>query len=136
MKVTVRIHRKTGLDFKTKKIDDDERITLRKRGKGRAEWRPKVNGLEIKHGWFGRSKYFTDIFPDALETWTVNYPEIVTPALTKEQIIEFGNWEAMRARFRSIKDMGKTSSIMYIILAVQIVSIVITFLLSSGRLRI
>jgi hypothetical protein len=137
MKVTVRIHRPTGLEFKTKKIEHDGKVTLRK-GKGKAEWRPKITGLGIQHKMFGRVKYYADIFPDAAATWTPDFSKasIDTPGLTKEQIMEFGDWDALKARFRSIKDMSKTPMIMYVILIVQIMSIVLTFLISSGRLRL
>ena len=73
MKVTVRIHRPSGLELKTKKLEDDETVILRKTGTKKFDWRPKIRQLEAKHSWFGRTKFYADVYPEAVESWTYEY---------------------------------------------------------------
>lgn len=139
MKVTIRIHDDDGsIRFKKVKIDDDGKITLRKRRKDRSIWRANLSGTERRHKWFGRVDYYADIFPEAPKTWLIDHEkeEVTKPRLTKEDIIAFGKWEALRARYRNIKDLMKTPTISYVICVLIILNIALTWLFTSGRLKL
>jgi hypothetical protein len=136
MKVTVRIHRATGLDFQTKKIDDDGKITLRKKSRDHAGWRVGIGSLESKHGYFGRVKFYADIFPNATETWTYDYdvPDATKPKWDKDQSHKFISAKILEKAAEEPKEKGTTGTLLLAVLI--IVGIVINILLISGRLRI
>jgi hypothetical protein len=138
LKVTVRIHKDDGsVQFKTKKLEDDGKVTLRKRTKNDRGWRPKVAWKEEKHSRFGRVKYYTDVFEDAPETFQMNLKDksLARPELEQTEVTRYAKSKVFEKRYMTdSKPMG--SMILYVILIVQIVSIVLTFLLSSGRLRL
>ena len=136
MKVTVRIHKATGLEFKTKKIESDEHVTLKKGTKKQGGWRPLVKGLEPKIGWFGRTKFYTDVFPDAEETF-INDPTVPAdklPKFTKDESTRFLNKKILDRAGEDVKEKGSMGTMIIAILVV--VGIVINILVSSGRLRI
>jgi len=138
MKVTVRIHKPDGsVEFKTKKIEDDGKVTLRKQKKYDRGWRPKVTWTETKHLRFGRVKFYTDVFQDALETFQMNLKDksIERPELEQKEVLRYAKSKVFEKRYMSaVKPISST--MLYVIVIIQVVSIVITFLLTSGRLRI
>src|SRR4030042_1545465 len=137
-KVTVRIHKDDGsVVFKTKKIEDDGKVSLRRKSKYEREWRPKVSWKEEKHGRFGRVKYYTDVFQDATETFQMNVKAktVERPELEQKEVTRYAKSKVFEKRYMT--DSKQTSSfILYAILIIQIVGLVLTFLLSSGRLRL
>ncbi len=136
MKVTVRIHKPEGLELKTCKVEDDGYITLRS-GKGKAGWRPKITMVEAKHGWFGRAKFFTDIFYEAEETWKIDptVKETEMPKWTKQQSTRFINAKVLEKAGEEEKNKGVGMGI-WIIAILVIAMGIVQILISTGRLRI
>lgn len=136
MKVTVRIHKSTGLEFKTKKIEDDGRITLIKDSRKKAQWRPEIGGIETKHGWFGRAKFYTEVMPNANKTFIINgelKPEEI-PKWDKNTSKAFINKKILEKAGEEMKD--KNPSMALLLLGILIIAnIAITILMVSGRLR-
>lgn len=138
MKITIRVHQDDGaVRFQTKKLEADGHVTLRNKGKYDRGWRPKITWKEEQHLRFGRIKYYTDIFQDALETFQMNIKDktLIRPELDQKEVTRYAKSKVFEKRYMSA---GKqfSSTLLYVILVVQIVSIIITFLLSSGRLRL
>ena len=136
MKVTVRIHYPTGLKFQTKKVEEDGRVTIKKGTKKQGGWRPLVKGIEAKIGWFGRTKFYADVFPDADETWKIDHtiPQVNQPKFTKDESTRYINKKILDRAGEDVKEKGSMGTMIIAILV--IVGIVINILVSSGRLRI
>lgn len=136
-KVTIRIHKPTGLEFKTKKIESDGRVTLIKDARKKAEWRPKIKQLEPKIGWFGRTKFYADVLPYAEETFIINSetnPENL-PKWDKDTSKAFITKKILDKAGEEMKDKGAGAA-MWVLGVLIIINMVLTFLLVSGRLRL
>ncbi len=137
MKVTVRIHHTTGLELKKKTIEDDGKVTLIKDSRKKAEWRPLIKQLEPKRKWFGRAEFYADVWPNADETWIYDgsiKPE-EQPKWTKNTSKAFIGKKILDKAGEAEKDKGP-GSVLWVIAILVIVNIVLTFLLTSGRLRL
>jgi len=137
MKVTVRIHKSTGLELKKKKIESDGRVTLIKDSRKKAEWRPLIKQLEPKHKWLGRTDFYADIWPKAEETWTYDgtlSPD-KQPKWDKDRSKAYIGKKILDKAGEEMKDKASGMGI-WIIAILVIVGIALNFLLSSGRLRL
>ncbi|MCJ7633906.1 hypothetical protein MUP77_16160 [Candidatus Bathyarchaeota archaeon] len=136
MKVTVRTHTPSGLTFKKYKVSSDgKHLLMRKETKKKAGWNPLIGTMEVKHKWFGRTSYYTDIFPEAEQTWTVDYGQkaVDAPKWDKAQSKKFIEAKMVEKTGQETKE--KHSGILWVIAILGIANIVIT-LISSGRIRI
>lgn len=131
MKVTVRIHSARGLEFKKAKVRRGNKLKLAK------DWEVELVDYETQHKWFGRSKYFTDVRENAKKTWS--YQTGLTPdqqpELSQAQVNQYAKAKIWERRYQT--DTKQTPNwILYVILLLQIGSMVFTYLLQSGRLRL
>ena len=131
MKVTVRIHSAHGLEFKKVKVRRGNKLKLAK------DLEVELVDYETQHKWFGRSKYFTDVWENSKKTW--NYQTGITPEqqpeLSQAQVNQYAKAKIWERRYQT--DTTKTPNwILYVILMLQIGSMVFTYLLQSGRLRL
>lgn len=137
MKVTVRIHSSSGLEFKTRKVQQNNTVVLEKPGKHYAGWIAKIKGIEVKHLHFGRVKYFTDVWQGAKETWSYDYENKQTnqPVLTMNEVKQFAKTESFKWHFQG-KPQGPSNAILYLILIVTVAMGLINILVVTGRLKI
>jgi hypothetical protein len=131
MKVIVRIHTQHGLEIKKAKVHKNNTLWLGK------DWKPKLVDYEIKHLWFGRTRFFTDIWENALETWSYKSglkPD-EQPELTQSQVNRYAKAKIWERRYQT-DSKAMPNWILYVILVLQIAGMVFTYLVVTGRLRI
>lgn len=135
MKVRLRIHTETGIKIKKCKVSEDGTyLIVRKGSKKKAEWKPKIGTLEIKHGFF-RPSYWTEAFPDAPKTWTIN-PAVETtnmPKWDKQTSHNFIEAKMIQKAGEEPKEKPGTA-ILWVIAIIGIANILIT-LFASGRIK-
>ena len=138
MKVIVRVHSPSGLQFKTRKLEDDGTVVLQKQKKDKAGWRPEVTSVEVKHGWFGRAKFYADIFPEAEKTFRFDYEKLTVdqPVLTRDKVKEFGSWDALRRRAKPPEGYKPNNVAIYLTLIAVVGFGVIQILIANGNLRL
>lgn len=137
MKVTVRIHTPHGLEFKTVKVTAKGNIILRKKKGDSPAWKAHLLWYETKHNWFGRTKHFTDIFPDSTNTWTLHYDKhyAIRPELEQEEVGRIAKMKVFEKRYNTEpKTPGAT--IMYIMFAVMVIGFIALGLIGTGRIRL
>lgn len=137
MKVTVRIHNGRSLELKTKTIESDGRVTLIKDSRKKAQWRPKIEKVEPKIGWFGRSKFFTEVLPYAEKTFVIESGIELDklPKWDKDTSKAYIGKKILDKAGESEKEKG-SGAVLWVIAILVVVNIVLSFLLQSGRLRI
>jgi hypothetical protein len=135
LKVTVRIHKPTGLEFVTKKLNEDDTVTLRAPGKNRSGWRLHIKALEAKHTWFGRTTFYADTFFNAQDSWSYDYglPEAQQPKYDKDTSKKYIAAKILEKAGEEPKDKSNSST--WILAILIVVGIVINVLVSTGRLR-
>lgn len=131
MKVTVKIHTAHGLEIKKVKVRRGNKLRLRK------DWEPKLIDYEVKHLWFGRAKYFADIWENAKETWS--YKTGLTPEnqpeLSQSEVTRYAKAKIWERRYAG-EPKATGNWIGYITLIAVIGGIIFNYLITKGILRI
>lgn len=138
MNVTVRIHTPHGLLNKKCKTNKVGKIKgLGTKSDGTTKWKPDLVWYETKHGLLGRQSHFTDIFPDAEKTWSLDYSALTInrPELTQKDVTDLAKKKVFERRYGT-EPKGPTSTGFIFLAIISIIGFIVIGLLVTRRLII
>jgi len=121
-----------------KPLDDGETIVVEKAKTKKAGWSFKfTNKSLVPFRSWGRQMFAIDVFyhaPKAIE-YDFSQDAVTAPKLTKDQVMEFATWEALKARYAKITG-AKFPTWFMVLVVVLLIVIIVMQLITSGRIRI